>query len=207
MKISIGGAVAVVAVGMSVAACGSNGSAAPTSSSSAAPPSSSAASSAATTPSQNAGPGYAKESYDLGHSVIYREAFQRFNGTGTPWNQACSTVVDEWQSLVGKESWWNRDDALRGCVDYDTSSAKLPAAKECPAKDGKTIKIWSGDITCDEAYFVTGKYNFDVGPKFQKIDTPDNPFTCYTTIADLKPVILVCVSDNKDVEFDVSSPS
>ncbi len=69
-----------------------------------------------TTP-QNSGPGYAQESYDLGHTVVYREAFQRFNGTGTPWNQACSTVVDEWQSLVGSEWWWNRDDALRGCVD------------------------------------------------------------------------------------------
>ncbi len=206
MKMNMGGAVAAVAVLLSVAACSSDKSATSSSLSSAAA-SSNAPSSAAPTPSQNAGPGYAKESYDLGHSVIYREAFQRFNGTGTAWDKACSTVVDEWQSLVGKESWWNRDDAMRGCADRDTGPTAVPAAKECPAKDGKAIKIWSGDVTCDEAYFITSKYNFDVGPKFQKIDTPDNPFTCYTTIADLKPVILVCVSDNKDVQFDVSSPS
>ena len=204
MKIIMGGAVAVVAVAMSVAGCSGNKSAT-SSSSSSVEASSSAASSAppATSPKS----GYAKESYDLGHSVVYREAFQRFTGTGTALNDACSKVADEWQSLVGKESWWNRDDVMRGCVDRGAGPGVIPAAKECPAKDGKTVKIWSGDVTCDEAYFITGKYNFDTGGKYQKIDSADTAWTCYTTLADQRPVILVCGSDNKDAEFDVSSPS
>lgn len=194
MKISMGRAVAGVAVLMSVAACSSDNS--------------SSSSSVVSTPSSAASTrshGDADKSYDLGHSVVYREALRRFTGTGTAWEKACSTVVDKWQSSVGKESWWNRDDVMRGCVDQDTGPTAAPAAKECPAKDGRTVQIYRGDITCDNAYVIASGYDFDTGGKYQQIDSVDT-WNCYTTTADLRPVILSCVSDN-NAEFDVASAS
>lgn len=179
------------------AACGSQGSPATSrdvTSTSAASPSSSASS----TPTTATYPG---KSYDLGHSVVYRQAFQQFNGTGTPWEKACGSVVDEWQASVGAESWWNRDEVLRGCLDGGNDATGATAAKECAPQDGRMIRIYSGDINCADAYVITGRYDFNTGPKYQQIDSIDS-WTCYTSIADLRPIILTCVSDKK-AEFDV----
>ncbi len=59
-------------------------------------------------------------SYVLGNTVIYKQAFYRFNGTGTPWDKACETVIGEWQDQLAAQPWWNRDDAMSGCLDTQT---------------------------------------------------------------------------------------
>jgi hypothetical protein len=92
---------------------------------------------------------------------------------------------------------------MRGCLDRDGGSTGAPAAKECAPQGGNKIKIYSGDITCADAYVITGRYDFDKGPKYQQIDSIDT-WTCYTSIADLRPMILSCVS-HKNAEFDVST--
>lgn len=190
---------AAVAILCAVTSCGSQNS--PATSTSAASPSSTSSSASASSSNK---PIYPSKSYDLGHSVVYRQAFQQFNGTGTPWDKACGEVADQWQSSVGAESWWNRDDVMRGCLDGG-GAAGAADAKECAPQDGKMIRIYSGDITCENAYVITGRYDFNAGPKYQQIDSIDT-WTCYTSIADLRPTILSCVSD-KNAEFDVSTVS
>jgi len=190
------GLVTGAAVLWTVVACG--GGASPEASSTASSPSEAMS-------SASGKPAYASKSYDLGNSVVYRQAFQQFTGTGTPWDKACGSVVDEWQSSVGAESWWNRDDVMRGCLDRDSAAVGAPTAKDCAPQDGKKIRIYSGDISCANAYVITGRYDFNAGPKYQQIDSVD-AWTCYTSIADLRPMILSCVSD-KNSEFDVSTTS
>lgn len=166
-----------------------------------------AATTTAASPSSTSGsPAYPSKSYDLGHSVVYRQAFQQFTGTGAPWDKACASVVDQWQSSVGAESWWNRADVMRGCLDHDSSGVGTSAGtKECAPQNGNQIRIYSGDVSCADAYAIAGRYDFRSGPKYQQIDSVGT-WTCYTAIADLRPMILSCVSD-KDAEFDVSTVS
>jgi hypothetical protein len=144
---------------------------------------------------------YPAKSYDLGHSVIYKQAFWQFTGTGTPWQKACESVVGEWQAAVGTQPWWNRDDAMRGCIDAGggPASASTPP-KECPAQDGNQIKVYSGDIACPDAAVLARRYDMQ-GPKFQQIDSVDT-WTCVSGVADTRPLLFTCSSD-KGVEFGV----
>ena len=69
-----------------------------------------------------------------------------------------------------------------------------PEVTRCPPKDGRTIEIFVGSISCDEAYGTVASYNWQ-GQKYQEIDA----LTCYTGTAQTAPVVLVCSSG--DVEF------
>ena len=63
-------------------------------------------------------------SYVLGNTVIYKQAYNQFTGTGTPWENACETVIGQWQDQLGAQTWWNRDDAMRGCIDAPAAHAQ-----------------------------------------------------------------------------------
>lgn len=94
-----------------------------------------------------------------------------------------------------------------GCYRQTTNSEPPPAPApsqqqpsnptQCPPKDGRTIDITAGKITCDDAYSTVATFDWQ-GQKFQQIDG----FMCYTGTAQTAPVVLVCSSD--EVEFTVS---
>lgn len=83
------------------------------------------------------------------------------------------------------------------------TATSIPAAKDCAAQGGNKVRITGGDITCADAYAIAGQYDFKVGPKYQQIESVDT-WTCQTSTADVRPMILSCVSD-KNAEFDVST--
>ena len=80
-----------------------------------------------------------------------------------------------------------------------------PAAKDCAPESGNKVRIYSGDISCADAYAIAARYDFKLGPKYQQIKSVDT-WTCQTSTADLRPMILSCISDQK-AEFDVSTVS
>lgn len=192
MKISHA-AVPAVLLTLLVSSCGHKDSTEPAAASSA-----TAASSAAVAPQSKA--------YDVGRTAIYKQAFNKFTGTGTPWQKACESTVDEWQKSDGSQSWWNRDQALKGCVDQGNSPAASTSAtaaaplEKCAPQGGNLVKIQSGDVTCANADVIAKRYDFQ-GEKYQQITTVDT-WMCYTSTADTRPLILTCLSD-KGAEFGV----
>ena len=85
------------------------------------------------------------------------------------------------------------------------TATSTPASRDCAPESGNRVRIYSGDITCADAYAIAGRYDFKLGPKYQQIKSVDT-WTCQTSTADLRPMILSCISDQK-AEFDVSTVS
>mgnify|MGYP000954812309 CR=1 FL=1 len=166
----------------------------------------------ATTPASSAAAPSSTKAYDLGRHEIGNVAFWQYNGTATAPQKACEAVVDTWTAADKAQPWWNREEVLRGCLDRvngpaDSTSPTAPAAptqavKECPAQGGNQIKIYSGDISCADAYLLAGKYDLQ-GQKYQQINSVDT-WTCYTGTADTRPLVFSCVSEN-NAEFGVYS--
>ena len=77
-----------------------------------------------------------------------------------------------------------------------TPAVAAPTA-QCAARDGYQIAVQSGDLGCDTAYGIAAAYDRD-GDKYQVI----GDFTCYSAVADVYPIVLLCVSG--DTEFAVS---
>lgn len=189
-------AAVVLLAASALTACGSS-----------APGPSSSSTSASATPSR--GSDQPTQSYQLGREDVYKQAFQQFTGTGTPWPKACQAVVDKREAIDGSQPWWNRDEVLRGCLDRGeeaaasgTATPVAPAAPlmVCAPKGDHQIKIRQGGVSCAEAYALADRYDPN-GEKYQQFD---DLWTCYHGITDVPPLVLTCVSERGDgMEFEV----
>lgn len=64
-------------------------------------------------------------------------------------------------------------------------------------QDGNQIKIYVGDVDCQDAYALARRYDLN-GPKSQQIDS----WTCVGRNPDTQPLLFSCDSDT-GVEFAV----
>ncbi len=168
-------------------------------------PSTSTSTSTSTTTS-----GPSTRAYELGRHAIGDQAFDQFTGTGTPWQKACESVIDGWTASDTAQSWWNRDEVMKGCMDRangpsESIPANTPAAQagtpqQCASTGGNQIRITGGGISCADAYLLAARYDLQ-GEKYQKIDSIDT-WTWFTGNADTRPLIFQCVSGT-GAEFGV----
>lgn len=74
--------------------------------------------------------------------------------------------------------------------------AQAGPTTDCDPQGGYFIQIY-GDLSCADAYAIAAGFDLQ-GEAFQELGT----FTCYTSPADVRPIIFQCADG--DIDFAVS---